>query len=142
MKKALIVIGILAACFAAFVAFKMLQPIPDDLDLSTTRTTDAGLFTVTIAPEKSDFQRNQIHSWIATIKTADDKLVENAVIKIDGGMPQHGHGLPTAPQMTEYLGDGKYRIEGVRFNMRGWWEFKLDISAGETADTITFNLVF
>ena len=33
-----------------------------------------------------------------------------------------------------------YEIEGVRFNMGGWWEFKLAIDASAGADRITFNL--
>jgi hypothetical protein len=142
MKKALILVAVVAAAFAAFVAFKMLQPVPDDLNLATTRLTDNGHFTVSIEPEDPGFRRNTLHSWIATVKDADGGVFENARIGIDGGMPQHGHGLPTAPQMTEYLGDGKYRIEGVRFNMRGWWEFRLAISRGKLVDTITFNMVY
>ena len=55
-------------------------------------------------------------------------------------MPQHGHGLPTRPRVTRNLGDGIYEIEGVRFNMGGWWEFKLAIAGSRGADTVTFNL--
>ena len=40
-------------------------------------------------------------------------------------MPQHGHGLPTRPRVTRSLGEGIYEIEGVRFNMGGWWGIKL-----------------
>jgi hypothetical protein len=66
--------------------------------------------------------------------------VDDATIKIDGGMPQHGHGLPTRPRVTRALGNGLYEIEGVRFNMGGWWEFKLAISAASGSDVVTFNL--
>jgi hypothetical protein len=38
------------------------------------------------------------------------------------------------------LGDGIYEIEGVRFNMGGWWEFKLVIAASSGGDVVTFNL--
>jgi hypothetical protein len=55
-------------------------------------------------------------------------------------MPQHGHGLPTRPRVTRNLGGGVYEIEGVRFNMGGWWEFKLAISAPGGSDRVTFNL--
>jgi hypothetical protein len=55
-------------------------------------------------------------------------------------MPQHGHGLPTRPRVTRNLGDGAYEIEGVRFNMGGWWEFKLAIAGPRGTDTVTFNL--
>ncbi|MBL1434803.1 MAG: FixH family protein [Rhodobacteraceae bacterium] len=141
MKKIFAILGILALAAAGFVAFKMFQPLPDDLDLATTRATAAGHFMVSISPEDAAYQRNTIHTWIVEIATPDGALVEDAEILIDGGMPQHGHGLPTNPLMTEFLGEGRYKIEGVRFNMRGWWELKLTITAGEISDSITFNLV-
>ncbi len=58
-----------------------------------------------------------------------------------GGMPQHGHGLPTKPRITKNLGDGKYLVEGMRFSMNGWWEIKFDIDSGNRKDSVTFNLV-
>ena len=66
--------------------------------------------------------------------------VDDATIQIDGGMHQHGHGLPTRPRVTRALGNGLYEIEGVRFNMGGWWEFKLAINAASGSDVVTFNL--
>ena len=44
-------------------------------------------------------------------------------------MPQHGHGLPTRPQVTRELADGTYLIEGMKFSMTGWWEIKLAIDS-------------
>jgi hypothetical protein len=38
------------------------------------------------------------------------------------------------------MGEGVYEIEGVRFNMGGWWEFKLEIAGTPGADHVTFNL--
>jgi hypothetical protein len=66
--------------------------------------------------------------------------VDGATIAIDGGMPQHGHGLPTRPRVTSNLGDGLYEIAGVRFNMGGWWELSLEISGPLGSDKVTFNL--
>ena len=142
MKKILAVILLLALAAAGFVGYKMfLEPAPEGLDLATTRATVEGHFMVSISPEDPNYQRNSLHSWIATITTPDGAPVPDAQISIDGGMPQHGHGLPTEPQMTQSLGEGRYKIEGVRFHMRGWWEFKLAITAGGVTDNITFNLV-
>ena len=56
-------------------------------------------------------------------------------------MPQHGHGLPTTPQVTKNLGNGRYLIEGVKFNMRGWWIFELGVDGEDGADVVTFNIV-
>jgi len=141
MKKIFAVLGVLALAAAAFVAYKMFQPLPDGLDLATTRATDNGHYMVTVAPANPDYQRNTMHAWIVAITTPEGAPVEGAAILVDGGMPQHGHGLPTSPQMTETLGEGRYKIEGVRFNMRGWWEFKLAITTEGVSDEITFNLV-
>ena len=74
------------------------------------------------------------------IVDGDGRAVEGATLAIDGGMPEHGHGLPTRPRMTRSVGAGTYEVEGVRFNMGGWWEFKVTIASERGADTVTFNL--
>jgi transcriptional regulator GlxA family with amidase domain len=74
------------------------------------------------------------------IADAQGRPLEGARISVDGGMPEHGHGLPTHPRVSRALGDGVYEIQGVRFNMRGWWELKLAIESPAGADSVTFNL--
>lgn len=66
--------------------------------------------------------------------------VEGATMTIGGGMPQHGHGLPTRPRMTKAITAGTYEIEGVRFNMGGWWELKFAVVGAASADSVTFNI--
>lgn len=115
--------------------------VPEDLDTSTTRMTEEGAFQVSVSSNLEPPAINEIHSWTIHIETPDGQAVENAQITVDGGMPQHNHGFPTVPEVTEELGNGDYHLEGVRFNMAGWWELKLAISAGDQTDDITFNLV-
>ena len=86
-------------------------------------------------------KQGELHSWLLTLKTAAGQPVEGAAITIDGGMPQHGHGLPTSPEVTDYLGDGRYRIEGVKFTMSGWWQLRFAISAAAGSDSAVFNVV-
>ena len=74
------------------------------------------------------------------ITDRDGHPVDGATIGIDGGMPQHGHGLPTRPRISKALGGGTYEIEGLRFNMGGWWELKLSITGATGTDIVTFNL--
>jgi len=134
-------LAVVAAVIAAVAGYMMMSMSPPaDLDLAREKVTAKGLYTVAIAPENESFERNTLHAWIATVKAADGNPVEGAEIAIDGGMPQHGHGLPTAPAVTASLGEGRYRIEGVRFNMSGWWEFKLRVKAAAGEDDVTFNL--
>ena len=53
----------------------------------------------------------------------------------------HDHGLPTAPRVTETLGEGDYLLEGMKFQMPGHWVVTLAIDAGEGDDSVTFELM-
>ena len=61
-------------------------------------------------------------------------------IAVDGGMPEHAHGLPTKPRVARTPRAGSYEIEGLRFSMGGWWELKLSIETDAGSDRVTFNL--
>jgi hypothetical protein len=103
------------------------------------RASASHKFTATLQPDQP-LRPRQMHTVRVAITDAEGAPVEDATIQIDGGMPEHGHGLPTRPRVTRALGHGLYEIEGVRFNMGGWWEFKLAINAASGSDVITFNL--
>lgn len=138
---ALAVVVLALVAYGAHIAMPVVAPVQAALDQSRSRATANNLYIASIEPEAPEIKQGDLHSWIITVKTADGKPVNDAQIKIDGGMPEHSHGLPTAPEMTKNLGDGRYRIEGVKFSMSGWWELRFDISAPGGSDTVTFNLV-
>ena len=114
---------------------------PEGLDTSTEKMTDDGLFRVSISTALDPLILNEIHGWTVHVETADGEAVEGAEITVDGGMPEHNHGFPTAPEIVGETGGGDYLLEGVKFSMAGWWELKLGIAAGEQSDNVTFNLV-
>jgi hypothetical protein len=142
MKKLPILFGAVVLVAAAFMAFKILQPAPGGRDSAIAHSSAAKHFFVKFTPEIPDFQHNLLHTWIAEVKTASGAPVPNATITINGGMPAHGHGLPTSPRVTENLGDGRYKVHGMRFNMAGQWLLNLAITADDVTDTVTFDLVF
>lgn len=117
------------------------QPVAADLDTSTSVLSDTGLFRVSYSSDPIPPPLNQIHTWTIHIETADGKPVEQAVITVNGGMPQHGHGLPTSPEVTQDLGNGDYRVEGMKFQMPGWWEVRFNIAANGQNDNVTFNFI-
>jgi hypothetical protein len=134
---------------SALVAFAALAVVavlgsgcstPADLDVSLDKASATGLYRVGLVPPAQAPAINQIHSWKVKLATADGAPVPGAKFAVDGGMPQHGHGLPTKPRVTKALGNGVYVIEGVRFNMGGWWEFKVAVAGKAGNDTVTFNL--
>ena len=103
------------------------------------RSSASSQFTATLQPDQP-LRPRRMQTVRVAITDAAGAPVDNATIQVDGGMPQHGHGLPTRPRVTRALGNGLYEIEGVRFNMGGWWEFKLAINAASGSDIVTFNL--
>ena len=103
------------------------------------RASAAGHYVATLQPAER-LRPRQMQTVRVIVRDADGQAIDEAQISIDGGMPQHGHGLPTRPRVTRTLGDGIYEIGGVRFNMGGWWELKLAIAGAQGTDTVTFNL--
>jgi hypothetical protein len=109
-------------------------------DLSTTQLSEAHLFRVSFRSAVEPPPINRLHQWVVHVETPDGHPVEQARIEIDGGMPEHGHGLPTQPQMGRNLGHGDYEIEGMKFQMSGWWVVNFHIIEGDRSDRVTFNL--
>ena len=114
---------------------------PQHLDVSLRHPTAQGRYVVQMEPPAATPAINQIHAWQIKLSSPDGAPVRNARIAVDGGMPQHGHGLPTRPRVTRELTEGTYLMEGMKFSMTGWWEIKLAIQAAEGADTVVFNTV-
>jgi len=103
------------------------------------RASAGGLYEVALEPAEP-LRTRRMQTVKLTLRTAAHAPVEGATIAVDGGMPQHGHGLPTGPRVTQALGDGTYRVEGVKFNMSGWWELRFRIASAAGTDSVTFNL--
>ena len=126
----------------AFMAFRGAMGVPADLDYSTTRLSAAGLYQASFTVSEPVIPINKLHTWTLHVETPDGRPIEDATIAVDGDMPQHGHGLPTRPQVTQNLGGGDYLVEGMKFQMGGWWiaDFTITDPAGQT-DTVRFNFV-
>ena len=114
---------------------------PRDLDRTLNRATDKGLFRVEVASAVRPIPMNAIHRWTVRLTDASGRPVAGAAIAVDGGMPEHHHGLPTAPRAIPGSAPGNYVIQGMKFSMDGWWELKLDVRAAGRSDTVTFNIV-
>jgi hypothetical protein len=113
--------------------------VPENLDWSLARPSKAGLYDITVRPDLDPIPVGRIHTWTVYIVPKGSAAPGPTDIMIDGGMPQHGHGLPTRPRVTTQLPNGGYRIEGMKFNMTGWWTLTVHIS-GAAPDEATFNL--
>ena len=113
---------------------------PKDLDYSRTRTSEGGAYRATIRPAGDSIPQGKMQSWTLHLETATGAPIDTATITVDGGMPQHGHGLPTKPRVTRHLGNGDHTVDGLRFNMGGWWVVKFRVRAEAGADSVLFNV--
>lgn len=104
------------------------------------RASAQNLYTATIDAPSQPIKARRMMKLSVSIRDAAGNPVDGAQIEVDGGMPQHGHGLPTKPRVTRSLGDGRYEIDGLRFNMGGWWQLRLAVQSTAGTDRITFNL--
>ncbi len=99
-----------------------------------------GLYRVSFASSIDPIEINRIHEWVVHVETADGEPVEQATLDVAGGMPEHDHGLPTSPRVTVELGNGVYRVQGLRFHMAGDWLIEIEINDGVRTDSVAITL--
>ena len=125
---------------AVVLLFAAIVLIPTALAAPGAWDSAASYFRISYASDLDPIAINTIHGWTLHIETADGAPVEGVTLTIDGGMPEHDHGLPTAPRVVAELGNGDYRVEGLRFHMSGYWEIRISIDAGDRRDVVTIPL--
>jgi hypothetical protein len=113
---------------------------PKDLDYSRTRLSASGLYRATIRPQGDSIPQGRLQRWTLHLETAGGAPVDIARVAVGGGMPHHGHGLPTTPRVTRAVGNGDHLVEGLKFNMGGWWVVKFAVASSAGTDSLTFNL--
>ncbi|MGE3332416.1 MAG: FixH family protein [Rhodospirillaceae bacterium] len=121
------------------LAAKAARP-PADLNYALHKPTAGGHYIASLESQKTPVPVGAMHTWVVTVTTPAGDPLDDIQISIGGGMPQHGHGLPSRPRITKHLGQGKHLIEGMKFNMPGWWILTLSIEGAGGADSATFNL--
>jgi hypothetical protein len=132
---------VLVAAITMSVMMARMSDVPSDLDYSTAHESDQGLYRVSYTASTGTVPVNQMHQWTLHVESADGKPIEDAAISVEGDMPQHGHGLPTSPRVTKYLGNGDYLVDGMKFQMGGWWLMDFTITSHGQTDAVHFNMM-
>ena len=129
-----------AAIVSLFTGCMMFARPPKDLDYARTRASEGHRYRATIVPQGDTIPQGRLHRWTLHVETAAGAPVDSGDFAVDGGMPQHGHGLPTKPRVTRALGNGDHLVEGMKFNMGGWWVVKFRVNAEAGRDSVVFNV--
>jgi hypothetical protein len=130
----------IAAASALAIGCGRLRGSAPSPDVQTTKMSAHQLYRAAVRPDVTPIPVRRLQRWTLHLDTADGRPVDVATITMNGGMPQHGHGLPTSPRVTRALGNGDHVVEGVKFNMGGWWVVRFAITSSAGTDTVTFKL--
>jgi cytochrome c peroxidase len=99
-----------------------------------------GLFRASLTSPAQAFPLHEMQRWNLRLVSRDGAAVTGARIEIAGGVLAHPHSLPTAPLVTEQAGEGRYLIEGVKFDRQGVWRLQLDIRIESRQDIVRFEI--
>jgi len=105
-----------------------------------TSMTEDGKYRITLYSNIFPIPLQKIHSWPLHIEYANGKPLLKAKIYIHGGMPEHRHEFPTVPRVRKNFGNGDFLIEGLKFNMQGDWELRINIKEEKQRDRVVFQI--
>ena len=119
----------------------MYSSAPANVDTSTSRKSAKKLFKVSYSSDISPIPVARFIGWKLRIETTDGQPVKDGDVVINGGMPEHGHGLPTMPEVVAGAAPGDYVVQGLKFSMPGWWVITFKIKTKGVEDEVKFNLL-
>jgi len=112
----------------------------DASDPLSARAGEKRLYVISCESCVTPIPLHRLHCWTVHVRTPDGRPVDGALVRVDGGMPSHGHGLPAVPSPGEPVGQGDYRVEGVKFQMPGHWRMVVAVQGPAGADTAVFEM--
>lgn len=101
------------------------------------QSSDSGAYQATLvcaeAPSVGAFQDCSLRL------SSQQAIPADLQVAIDGGMPAHGHGLPTAPQAIATTTAGEFRLAGLKYSMPGEWVLGFLLQAANGQDKVVFR---
>ena len=114
--------------------------LPGEFDLERSRTTDGAHYRISLASRLEPPPLNRMHGWEVVVTGIDGQPVRNVSLSFTGEMPGQQHELPTAPKVTRQLGEGRYLVEGVKFDRQGWWRIHIGAVGEGTRERVVFSI--
>jgi hypothetical protein len=100
--------------------------------------SENGIYQIVLNQDLSTSPMREFVELDGVIYTADDKPIGMAQVTVGGGMPAHGHGLPTSP-IASVFDDGTFVVKGLKFSMPGGWIVVFDITSDAGVDSVTVD---
>lgn len=132
--------SILIGCSVFFSIASITSSLAGGDAYDASQTTDKALYRISISPVNEPVVIGRLHDWIVHVETDDGKQFTPSQLVITGGMPGHGHGIPSRPKVTRYLKNGDFLVEGMLFNMGGTWQILVGVTGPDGFDSATFEI--
>lgn len=139
--------GVLARCLErlkiGYLVAVMVSPaiaMAGDCRNGCEAVSREGHFRISVSPAEGEIPLRDHHDWVLDVWDANSNPLELDGLSITGGMPGHGHGLPSQPRVSEYLGEGRYRLTGFMFNMHGDWILRFHLVRQGVQDVADLEL--
>lgn len=105
--------------------------------------TKEGTYRITYTPTPDPIPLNDNFGLKITVTYADGReisLPEDLMIKADGFMPEHNHGMLQTPTVQKET-MGQYKVEGMKFHMPGKWMMKVEVTSGGKTELAEFEIM-
>ena len=119
----------------------MTAPDHADIDTAVKKMSRNGRFEASYTSDMDPVPVNKLHTWTLNLTTPEGDPITGARITLLGDMPEHGHGFPTEPEVSEGSLNGQYLVEGLKFSMPGWWVVTFHVLIDGQMDRVAFNLI-
>jgi hypothetical protein len=100
-----------------------------------------GVYRASMIASPEPIELNRPLTLTVEVRTAAHVPVEGALLALESWMPNDEAVSAARSGAIQELGAGLYRVEGLRFDSRGWWNLRLRIAAAGMTDSLAFNLV-
>lgn len=109
--------------------------IPEGLNITTHQDTKGQTYKVSYEPMTSDkkIPLNELFDLHVKIMDAKGQIAKQAGLMINSCMPDHNHCMFVQP-VVEKLGDGEFKVKGMKFHMQGHWEIYVDVTDGKLGE--------
>lgn len=90
--------------------------------------------------EKEKAPVQEKHSWLLYLENGKGEIMEGAQIYVDGINEEAGRGFASPPTISEYLGNGHYRVDGIYFSQAGIWTMRFQVIWDGIADVLSYKV--
>lgn len=121
---------VLALCLGALscTAHRGVRDAARAVDKGSVVESNGGEYVVTWRSEPAPIPLDEAFDLVVHVRPREPRAADLA-LAVDAVMPLHQHGMNVVPDVHA-LGDGRFRVEGMFFQMAGDWEIRFDISEG------------